>query len=174
MAFRDVDPEELARLTEIFRRYGADDPESWARSELAEGIPQLAIFSFAKAMWACVADEDDDRWIDQEIQWVKDRPNDPCAQIGPALAEMLSKGVSRRAIIDLVRVIQYGTLYHVASLIDGSRIEDVPIRNWTLYQVDENDHLVAVIQGLHEVLLSLDPTGREMRPRESDIEDWLP
>jgi hypothetical protein len=90
----------LARLTEIFHRYGADDPESWARSELVEGIPQLAIFSFAKPMRACVADEDDDRWIDQEIQWTRDSPNEPCAQIGPALSEMLSKGVSRRAIID--------------------------------------------------------------------------
>jgi hypothetical protein len=174
MTLRDVDPDELARLTEIFRRYGADDPESWARSQLEEGIPQLAIFSFAKAMWTCVVDEDDDHWIDQEIQWAKDRPNDPCAQIGPALSEMLSKGVSRRAIIDLVRVIQYGALYHVASLIDGSHLEDVPIQHWTLYQVDENDHLAATIQGLHEVLLSLDPTGREMRPRESDTEDLLP
>jgi hypothetical protein len=170
MPRREADPRKLEELAEIFRRYGADDPVARARSQLEEGIPQLAIFSFAKAMWACVADEDNDRWIDQEMEWPKHRPNDPCAQIGPALAEMLSKGVSRRAITDLVRVIQYGTLYHVASLIDGSRQEDVPIQHWTLYQVDDDDHLVAVIQGLHEVLLSLDPTGREMCPRESDTE----
>jgi hypothetical protein len=170
MARREADPKKLRELAEIFRRYGADDAESWARSELEEGIPQLAIFSFAQAMWACIADEDDDRWIDQEIEWSKDRPNDPCAQIGPALSEMLSRGVSRRAITDLVRVIQYGALYHVALLLDGAIQEDVPIRHWTLYQVDEDDHLVANIQGLHEVLLSLDPTGREMRPRESEAE----
>jgi hypothetical protein len=168
MARREADPKRLEELAEIFRRYGADDPEAWASSQLEEGIPQLAIFSFAKAMWACVADEDNDHWIDQEIEWAKHRPNDPCAQIGPALSEMLSRGVSRRAITDLVRVIQYGTLYHVASLIDGSRQEDVPIHRWRLYQVDEEDHLVAIIQGLNEILLSLDPTGREMRPRESD------
>lgn len=171
MARREADPKELQELTEIFDRYGAPEPESWARSQLEEGIPQLAIFSFAKAMWACVADERDDRWIDQEIEWAKDRPNDPCAQISPALSEMLTRGVSRRAIIDLVRVIQYGALYHVASLIDGSRQEDVPVQGCILYQVDEDDHLVAIIQGLHEVLLSLDPTGREMRPRESDTLD---
>jgi hypothetical protein len=168
MAQREADPKVLQELAEIFRRYGAEEPEEWARSELEEGVPQLAIFSFARAMWACVADEDDDRWIDQEIEWSKHRPNDPCAQIGPALAEMLSKGVSRRAITDLVRVIQYGALYHVASLIDGAIQEDVPIRRWRLYQVNEDDHLVANIGGLHEVLLSLDPTGREMRPRESE------
>jgi hypothetical protein len=171
MARREADPKGLQELAEIFRRYGADDPEAWARSQLEEGIPQLASFSFARAMWACVVDEEDDRWIDQQIEWAKDRPNDPCAQIGPALSEMLSRGVSRRAIVDLVRVIQYGALYHAASLIDGSRQEDVPIRNWALFQGDDDDHLVAVIQGLHEVLLSLDPTGREMRPRESDLLD---
>ncbi len=170
MPGREADPKKLRELAEIFERYGAHDPESWARSQLEEGIPQLAIFSFARAMWACAADENDDRWIDQEIRRSRDGPNDPCAQIGPALAEMLSKGVSRRAITDLVRVIQYGVLYHVASLLDGSRIEDVPIHRWRMYEVDEDDHLVAVIQGLHEVLLGLDPTGREMRPRESDTE----
>ena len=47
----------------------------------------------------------------------------------------------------------------------------MPVQGCILYQVDEDDHLVAIIQGLHEVLLSLDPTGREMRPRESDTLD---
>ena len=55
----------------------------------------------------------------------KDCLNDPCAQIGRRVQEMLSRGVSRRAIVDLVRVIQFGALAHAASLIDGSRVEEV-------------------------------------------------
>src|SRR5690348_1563025 len=74
MARREIDPEELRSLTEIFRRAGADDPESWARSQLSEGIPQLAIFSFAKALWNGVMPEVDDNWIDREIEWAKSRP----------------------------------------------------------------------------------------------------
>jgi hypothetical protein len=165
MPFRDVDPDELRSLTEVFRRAGATDAESWAHSQLAEGIPQLAIFSFAKALWNGVTPENDDKWIDQEIEWAKSRPHDPCAQGGPALAEMLAKGVSRQAITDLVRVFQYSALYHACSILDGSRVEDVPITEWTLHQVDEDGKPVTIIQGLHEVLLSMDPTGREMRPR---------
>jgi hypothetical protein len=165
MPFRDVDPDELRSLAEIFRQAGATDPESWANSQLAEGIPQLAIFSFAKSLWNGVMPEDDDKWIDQEIEWAKSRPHDPCAQSGPALEEMLAKGVSRKAIVDLVRVFQYSALYHACSILDGSRVEDVPITDWTLHQVDEEGKDVAIIQGLHEVLLGMDPTGREMRPR---------
>ncbi len=67
----DVNPDEFRSLTEVFRRAGAPDPESWARSQLAEGIPQLAIFSFAKALWNGVIREDDDQWIDQEIEWAR-------------------------------------------------------------------------------------------------------
>lgn len=165
MPFRDVDPDELRTLAEVFRQAGAIDPESWAKSQLAEGIPQLAVFSFAKSLWNGVMPENDDKWIDQEIEWAKSRPRDPCAQSGPALEEMLSKGVSRKAIIDLVRVFQYSALYHACSILDGSRVENVPITDWTLHQVDEEGKDVAIIQGLHEVLLGMDPTGREMRPR---------
>jgi hypothetical protein len=168
MASRETEPRTSEELVEIFDRYGAPDPEEWARLQLEEGIPQLAIASFARAIWACVADECDDRWIDQEIERTKDGPNDPCAQIGPALAEMLSKGVSRRAITDVVRVAQYGALLRVAALIDGSVQEDLPVHRWRLYQVDDNDRLVANIRGLSEVLPGLDPTGREMCPRGSD------
>src|SRR5262249_14996756 len=126
------------------------------------------IFSFAKALWSCVVDEHDNHWIDQEVERAKDGPNDPCAQIGPALQEMLSKGVSRRAIVDLVRVIQYGVLSHVASVIEGSGAEDVLIRCWKLYQSEEDGYPVATIRGLHDMLPRLDPTGREMRPKDSD------
>jgi hypothetical protein len=169
MARREADRKGLEELTEVFRSYGADDPEELARSELEEGIPQLAIFSLAKALWSCVADEDDDRWIDQEVERAKDGPNDPCAQIGPALQEMLSKGVSRGAIVDLVRVMQYGALSHVVSVIDGSHVEDVPIRSWKLYQTDDEGYPVAAIYGLRDMLPRLDPTGREMRPKDSDV-----
>jgi hypothetical protein len=170
MTGREADRERLEELTEVFRNYGADDPEGLARSEVEQGIPQLAVFSFAKALWACIVDEDDDHWIDQEVERAKDGPNDPCAQIGPALQEMLSKGVSRRAIADLVRVVQYGVLSHVVSVINGSDGEDVPIRGWKLYQTDEEGYPVMALHGLRDMLPQLDPTGRAMRPREPDTE----
>ena len=165
MSRREVDPEELRHLTEVFSKHSADDPESWARSQLAEGIPQLAIFCFAKALWEGVIEENDNSWIEADIERAKSMPTAPCAQSGQALEEMLAKGVSLQSITDLVRVYQFNSLYHACSLLDGSRVVDAPINSWALHQTDENGESVATIQGLHEVLLSLDPTGREMRPK---------
>jgi hypothetical protein len=41
-------------------------------------------------------------------------------------------------------------------------VEDVA---WVLVQVDAHGNVLAPIGGLHESVLEMDPTGREMRPR---------
>jgi hypothetical protein len=158
---------DLESLTEVFRAYGADDPGSWAQSQIEEGIPQLALFSFVKSLWAGVVAEDDTSWIDEEIRWSTERPDSPCAPAGIAITEMLARGVSRDTIIDLVRVAQYEVLHHACVIIDGARIEDVPTHNWLLFQTDDDENPTEGLSGVHEILLGLDPTGREMRRRPS-------
>ena len=80
---------------------------------------------------------------------------------------MLSSGVSRETITDLVRVVQYETLYHVALLLEGAIEPSLPIRAFSAFEVDADGSPVTLVQGVHEVLLSLDPTRREMRPRNA-------
>jgi hypothetical protein len=99
--------QELQRLTEIFRNAGAIDPESWASSEIEEGIPQLVRFSFLKALSSIFLKDTDLDWVNNQIEYNYSRPGDPCAQIVPALQEMLDKNVSREAIIDLVVIGNY-------------------------------------------------------------------
>ncbi len=72
-----------------------------------------------------------------------------------------------------MRVFQYSTLFHVCALLDGLSAPDLPV-DWTLHQVDDDGVPLAVIQGLHEVLLGLDPTGREMLPRGAAESDGSP
>jgi hypothetical protein len=157
--------QELKRLTEIFRNAGAIDPESWAFSEIEEGIPQLARFSFLKALSNIFLKETDLDWVNNQIEYNYSRSGDPCAQIVPALQEILDKNVSREAIIDLVRVIQFQTLFHACSTIDCTYDAGTPIESWSLFQKDENYNPTVEISGLHESLLEFDPSGNEMRPR---------
>src|SRR5262245_40912369 len=49
MARRRQTPEELRRLTEHFRAMGAFDPESWAKSQLVEGIPAIRAVGISSA-----------------------------------------------------------------------------------------------------------------------------
>ena len=51
---KDNQGKKLQKLTKVFDRLGAADPESWARSEIEEGIPQLGRFVFLRALWDTV------------------------------------------------------------------------------------------------------------------------
>ncbi len=61
-------------LTELFRNLGADDPAGWARSQLEEGLPQLARFLFLRQAWKLVVKPDDSGWITAARQIDASRP----------------------------------------------------------------------------------------------------
>jgi hypothetical protein len=158
---------ELETLTEIFRNAGAKNPELWARSQVNEGINQLARFSFLKAISSEWLNESEVEWIDSQINYYYG-VGDPCSQLQPALKEMVDKGVRKEAILDLIRVIQYKTLYQACATIDNVYESDAPVSNWALYEQDEDCNPVNTIGGLHESLLQFDPSGNEMRPRKEN------
>ena len=165
MANDNLRKNDLEGLTEIFKKAGAINPEMCASSQFEEGINQLGRFSFLKAITSEWLKEDDVNWVDNQIEFNYTRPGDPCSQLPMALKEMLDKNVSRETIIDLIRVIQFNTLYHVCSIIDKTFETDTPITNWSLFELDENDNPKDILNGLHESLLEFDPSGKEMNPR---------
>ncbi|MEO5959959.1 MAG: hypothetical protein ABIR80_12655, partial [Opitutaceae bacterium] len=69
--------EKIRELSEQFRAVGAVEPESWARSQVQEGIPQYSRFIFLRQMWQSVVPEGDIAWIDSEIARVERKPRDP-------------------------------------------------------------------------------------------------
>ena len=156
---------ELETLTEIFRQAGAPRPETWAESQINEGINQLARFSFLKNITSEWLKENEYGWIDKMINGLDAASDVPCSQFGTAVKEMLEKNVSKEAIVDLIRVVQFETLYHVCSTIDKTYEVTTPVTNWRLFELDDDDNPVATIGNLHESLLQFDPSGREMGPR---------
>ena len=170
MARRKPKPQELRQLTEHFRTMGAFDPESWAKSQLEEGIPQYARLVFLRQAWKSIVAEDDTSWIDPLIQEAERRPRDPGAGAGPALMRMLAAGASREDIAQVVRVMQWQVLAGLAyQLADPGVVEypseELPQVSWTLFEVDEEGEPLHPIDGLHESVLDTDPSGREMRPK---------
>ena len=164
---RPIDTEAIAALTEIFRRVGARDPESWARSELQEGIPQLARFLFLRAAWRLVVSEEDPSWISHQIAQSERRPDDPFSGGGAALKALQARGATDDELTDLVRAAQAEILFGLCHLLDdpGELEEEVEHVAWSLFTTDDEGHPIEWIGGLHESVLETDPTGREMRPR---------
>jgi hypothetical protein len=161
---------ELEMLTEIFRKLGANRPESWARSQVLEGINQLGRYVFLRQAWRLIIDEDDSTWIDSEIRTAETRPNAPFAGIGHALSRLKDLGVNTNDINDVVRGKQAELLFSLCTLLDdpGDLPDEVKDMSWCLVQIDEGGQIAAPIRALHESVLDTDPSGREMRPKRRD------
>ena len=159
----------LEQLTELFRKLGASDPEGWASSQVSEGINQLGRFLFLRQAWRSVVDESDDSWIQDQIDRSSRQPGAPCSGIGPALQSLRALGANPQDITDVVRVMQYELLFDLCYLVDDPGLveEEVQDVSWALIQLNEEGEAVGEIAGLHESVLGTDPTGREMRPRNS-------
>jgi hypothetical protein len=154
-------------LTALFRKLGAPDPEDWARSQIEEGIPQLARFLFLRQAWRQIVSEDDSSWIDLSIARAEQHPNEPYAGVGNALRSLRARGALDEEITNLVRGMQVQALFSFCCLLDdpGDLEDEVAQVGWALTEIDSEGNVIGGIGGLHESVLETDPTGREMRPR---------
>ena len=156
-------------LTELFRKLGADDPEGWARSQIGEGIPQLLRYLFLRQAWTKILRPDDRDWMAEICGGDSEEE-----EIGPAIEAVLATGARVQDLTTVVRIMQWILLFGFCVLLDGGPVWRVDGRymglrelagvRWLLFQIDENDTPLVSIECLHESALSMDPTGREMRP----------
>lgn len=161
---------ELEDLTDLFRKLGARNPESWASSHVNEGINQLGRYLFLRQAWRNVIDEGDVSWIGREISKAEKRPDAPFSGTGIALNKLLAKGADRKDISEVVRGMQADLLFNLWGVLDdpGELEEEGNAVSWCLVEVAEDGQVIAPIQALHESVLDTDPTGREMRPRSEN------
>jgi hypothetical protein len=76
-------------LAKLFRKLGAPDPASWAHSQVAEEMPQLARFLFLREAWKRVVPDGGQTWIAEQL---KVDVNKPGGGIVPALKRVLALG----------------------------------------------------------------------------------
>ncbi|MBX3187679.1 MAG: hypothetical protein KF819_11715 [Labilithrix sp.] len=155
----------LSELTAIFASFGADDPEGWARSQLTEGINQLARFFFLREAWKLIVSHADRSWIQREREEAARAPRAPGAGSGAALERLLSTGADEGDLTEIVRATQWQLLAGFCALLDDqSQIECGGLGiTWALFETDAADMPIARIDGLHESVLETDPAGLEMR-----------
>ena len=160
-------------LERIFQALGAEDPADWASSQINEGIPQLHRYLFLKKAWSLVIGEEDDSWIEEAIEAWGRNPDAPYSGQGRALEKMIALGVERSSIVDLVRAAQAEMIFGICYQLNDPSLSNVEEElvgdiGWTLVKTDDDyEPTSEVIDSLHESVLDLDPTGREMRPRLS-------
>ena len=161
------------KLTKIFQRLGAKDPESLAKSQIEDGIPQLVGFLFLKSLWQSVVNEGDSKWIETQLAYAEKEPDGPHAGAGHAIASLRAKGATDEELTDLVRCTQAESLFAFCLILDNpyDALQDLDPElaeemGWVFAQTDGEENIVAIAGGFHESVLEMDPTGREMRPRK--------
>jgi hypothetical protein len=92
-------------------------------------------------------------WIDKEIGMSKRHPDAPFADVGPILTRLLEIGAARRELSLLLRVGEYNGIFDALFALEGSP------------EVSKD------IRGIHEELLSSDPSGLEGRPGSAPAKD---
>ena len=162
-------PRDVGELTTLFEKYGAPDPEGWARSQAEEGIPQLQRFLFLRQAWSLVVRDRDTDWVQAAIRHAERDPDGPYAGVGQALRRCLAKGVPAEDLTEIVRGNQAELLFQFCYLLDDPAFpeEELGELAWGLFQVDEEGRPTPTrIQSLYESVLETDPAGRKMRPPE--------
>lgn len=84
-------------------------------------------------------------WISEEIDRSERRPNDPFADTGIVLKRLLELGATPREISLLARSVAYSSAFA------------------TLFALEGNPGVDTLV-GIHESILSADPSGMEGRP----------
>ena len=164
-----TDDEKLAALTEAFEKIGVEDPADCARYQLERNVPELARLSFIKAAWDGVVNEGDTGWIQRQLEDFRRDPNGVGNGAGRALERLLKLGAKPEDLTDLVRSMQYETLFAVCYVADNCgddyRNPLSPKEHWHLVLGEDCPPSHLDVGGLHESVLQMDRTGREMRPR---------
>ena len=123
-----------------------------------------------RGVWAgIIPDTTDTSWVERLA--AQEGDTRPLGDYGPLVRRMLEAGLTTEEIARFARIVGYevafGFCYHLADPVASyERFDDNQAEiAWELYRVDpETDEPVERMWGMHEILLTADPTGDEMRP----------
>ncbi|SDP88825.1 hypothetical protein SAMN05216303_108290 [Rhodoferax sp. OV413] len=160
-------PETIPELTALFERLGARNPESWASSQIRERIPQLHRYLFLRQCWQHVIGEDSTGWVDFHIKQAEQDAQGSFAGMGAALKRAVAAGVATEDLSQIARGVQVELLSQLCYMLEDNGLLEPELNGvgWGLFQTDEEGNPLEPIYSLHESVLDLDPTGREMRPK---------
>lgn len=143
-------------LVRRFRELGAQDPESWAKSESEENIPQLARFCFLRGIWRSIESwTTSDAWIDNSLNEDTRGGHETFVKGGQALRRLLDAGASRTDLQDLARLIAFNAAFEVLNRIDDGYEPDLAddYPGWRLIETMGEKETARAVGGLHESLL---------------------
>ena len=101
---------------------------------------------FSERAWSEIINADmTGSWIENTIESAKKLPDEPFADVGPVLESILGKGVTKDELCRVARMIRYETVFETVELAAEEELD-----------ADQ-------LEGVHEELLTSDPSGLDGR-----------
>lgn len=137
------------RLRARFEALGVADADDWAKSEVVEDLPHLACLVLLRSLWHGPIDG----WAD------------PGAfdQL-PAAQRLLATGAGKEDLVRLARAVAYETAFATLDeLSSGRNVNGLGLNiGWTVVESGADGAPTGrALSGLHEDLLTTDPSGRD-------------
>ena len=125
---------------------------------------------FLRGVWAKIPDEADTSWVRRVAK--QPASGSPLGDFGTLVKKMRDAGIKDQEIARFAKLIGYETAFGIMYLLGDphASYEGFPPEpeqlHWQLYLIDpESEAPGEPLLALHESLLSMDPSGREMRPK---------
>jgi hypothetical protein len=167
--------QQAVHLMQFLREQGCDDPEGWVQAEIEEGRAAVTKWLFLQQLWPGIIDGSvsNPSWIYRFIDQSKAAPASAFADAGRSMERIVAAGISAEDIGRVMRFAAYESVFGVLSFIDERYAQNIKgevamARGWALIEINGEGVLTGrSLDGLHESLLSMDPSGREGRPERS-------
>jgi len=157
----EADKKRTSVLLTHFKATDACRPEEWVRSEVSEGIPQLATYLLLHDVWAHIDDavNEADMWIGDVLHPTA-LPNLPLfTDAAKSIRRMQESGVVLAEIAAVARLAAYNTEWGLVQSLDRERAfessDEAP--GWRLMETNAEGEITGRdLRGLHESLLSFE------------------
>ena len=126
---------------------------------------------FARGVWKLIPDEDDYSWVQKASEMPGS--DESMGDYGPIVKQMLDNGIGPEIIARFAKITAYYAAGGVCYLTEDPHASymDFPDEEQKLSRllalIDDNGNTTDYISGIHALLLGMDPSGREMRPKKS-------
>jgi len=157
-------------LIEEFRRLGLERPESWARSQVREGINQLSRARLLYWLFSNITrtDNDNDRSVADAVnRYDRDEAGQPGSGIvsnpqAQIYKRMLSEGFTERDIRVVIRETEIKALMNFVCALDGcvSPPPEAGSCGFGVFEIDEKGRPLRPVNALHESVHSFNTEAR--------------
>lgn len=123
---------------------------------------------FIRGAWENIVSDEKTDWIDNEIENYDEESKDiPCGDLGLILKKMTNAGIDKKLLARFAKIMQFDLLAGLCYYLEDPTIYPEAEKKesfWGLFQTDEYGEIEEQMTGLHELVLSFDPSGKQMKP----------